>query len=114
MKSKTYHQQWWESQRPRRTLPWRFIAAAIIITVTFAWLATCNKAGAAECPQGVPRCKVLIITPDMEQALVGQNMILDTAEWANRMGLAGAVQFFKRAIETAPAGEVKKPDAEKK
>lgn len=98
----------------RKRLPWRSTLLGIVLGSTAVWLITCNKATAAECPAGVPKCKVLVVTPDMEQALVGQNMILDSAEWSNRMGLAGAVQFFKKAIADAPAGEVKKPEEPKK
>ena len=92
----------------------RFAAAVcivvIVILLTILWN---NRVGAAECPPGVPKCKVLVLTPDMEQAMTGQNMILDTAEWGNRAGLTGAVQFFKKAIAEAPAGNVKNPEVKK-
>lgn len=93
------------------------IALAVIVAVTL--LTTCSKSRAAECPQGVPKCKVLVLTPDMENVLVQPNGILDTAEWGNRAGLSSAVQFFKKAIADAPAGdaktpEIKKPPEEKK
>jgi hypothetical protein len=78
---------------------WRTWIATGIIMIVFG-LAYC--ANAAECPPGVPKCKVLVISPEMEQALVGPNMILDTAEWGNRVGLAGAAAFFRKLIADAP------------
>ena len=85
---------------------------ALIVFLTACMALVASSAQATDCPQGIPRCKVLVLTPDMEQALVGQNMILDTAEWGNRAGLSGAVVFFRKAIIEAPAGTVPKPAAQ--
>ncbi len=38
----------------------------------------------AECPEGAQKCKVLTLTPEEEQAIVGQNGILDIAEQGAR------------------------------
>ena len=103
----------WRSRlqtRESRARRWRWAIVGFILGAGSCY----HQAHATECPPGVPRCKVLILTPDMEQAMTGQNMILDTAEWGNRAGLGQAVQFFKKAIETAPAGEIKKPEEPKK
>ncbi len=106
------HKTWYRYTNAIGGYSWRYpIAAGIIALVVF--LAYCNRAGATECPQGVPKCKVLVLTPDMEQALTGPNMILDVAEWGNRAGLGSAVQFFKKAIADAPAGDVKNPEVKK-
>ncbi len=107
------HKQWYRYTNSESALwRYRYLIALIIAITVFTVLS--SRVPAAECPQGVPRCKVLVVTPDMEQALVGPNMILDTAEYGNRMGLSGAVQFFKKAIADAPAGDVKKPEEPKK
>lgn len=95
--------------RQDRRAPFVIVSTVVVVIVLLMTM----RARGAECPPGVTRCKVLVITPDMEQVLVGQNMILDTAEWGNRINLGPAVQFFKKAIEAAPAGEVK-PDEPKK
>ena len=105
------HKSWYRySNVPRQTWKRRLVIATGVVALVV--VASC-LAQSAECPQGVPKCKVLVITPDMEQALAGPNMILDTAEWGNRAGLGSAVQFFKKAIADAPAGEVKKPEEKK-
>lgn len=91
---------------------YRFVIAPTVVMALLLLLTMLARG--AECPLGVPKCRVLVLTPDMEQALMGPNMILDTAEWGNRSGLGSAVQFFKKAIEAAPAGDVKKPDEPKK
>lgn len=87
--------------RNDKILGWFLLLAFLAISTAVVF--------AAECPPGIPKCKVLVLTPDMEQALTGQNMILDNAEWANRVGLSNAVAFFRKAIAEAPAGEPGKP-----
>ena len=105
----------WSQYRQRaRAVGWRPIALGAIIGFAAGSLAVCTKAAAAECPPGVPRCKILVLTPDMEQALVGPNMALDSAVWANRMTFENFAAFLKKAIADAPAGEVKKPEEPKK
>ena len=103
------HKSWYRYSNGSKQTRRLAVAAGVVALVAI----TSCLAHSAECPQGVPRCKVLVLTPDMEQALVGPNMILDTAEWGNRAGLGSAVQFFKKAIADAPAGEVKKPEEKK-
>lgn len=66
---------------------------------------------AADCPAGVPSCKVLVLTPDEERALTGQNMILDTAQQGRALELTQIANYFRQKILTAPQGEVKRPAA---
>lgn len=109
-----YHDPWNGFSRWVSNGCWRYRYLIALVIVIMVLVGITHRSRAAECPQGVPKCKVLVLTPDMENALTGQNMILDTAEWGNRAGLTGAVQFFKKAIADAPAGEVKKPEEPKK
>lgn len=52
-------------------------------------------------------CKVLILTPDEEKVLVGQNGILDTAAAARALDLGNIVSYFRTKVATAPAGDPK-------
>lgn len=51
-------------------------------------------------------CKILKITPDEEKALIGQNMILDTAVQGRQIDLVGLVTYFRNKIAAAPMGDV--------
>lgn len=64
-------------------------------------------AHAADCPAGLPSCKVLILSPDEEKFLTAPNGILDTAAQARSLDLGKVVAFFYQKIATAPQGEVK-------
>ena len=64
-------------------------------------------------PNEPPGCKVLVLTPFEQNALVGTNMILDTARQGRPLDLTNATDYFRKKIETAPAGkpfELKKPE----
>ena len=65
------------------------------------------SAKAEDCPAGVRTCKVLTLTPEEVAALVQPGGVFDQAVWANRSGMTGLVDAWKRKIETAPAGTVK-------
>jgi hypothetical protein len=56
------------------------------------------------CPTPMP-CKILILTTEEEQAMLGPRGILDTAEQGRPLDLLGAVKFFRDKIAKAPAGE---------
>ena len=62
---------------------------------------------AVDCPAGAPSCKVIVLTPIEEEALVRQNGIFDTAEKARFLDLSALVNYFRQKIEKAPPGEVK-------
>lgn len=64
---------------------------------------------AADCPEGAPSCKVLILTPQEEGLLVNQGGILDTAARARYLDLGEVVVHFRDKILKAPAGNVKVP-----
>jgi hypothetical protein len=65
-------------------------------------------------PNEPPGCKVLVLTPFEQNALVGPNQILDTAKQGRPLDLTNATDYFRHKIEAAPAGktfEVKAPEA---
>lgn len=55
-------------------------------------------------PNQAPTCKILTLTPQEEQALLGAQGILESAEWARRLDLQGPVTYFRNKIQSAPAG----------
>ena len=59
-------------------------------------------ASGMQCPTPQP-CKIVIISVDEEQTLLGQNMIFEMAEWAMRP-LGPTIQAWRRKIESSPAG----------
>jgi hypothetical protein len=65
-----------------------------------------GSAWAADCPPNTGSCKVITLNPDEEKALTGQNMVLDSAEWARRLDLSGIATYFRDKIKSAPAGTV--------
>ena len=87
----------------------RLEKSAAVIAVLFASLVlfSATKVRAEECPAGVRSCKVITLTPDEEEALVGKDRILDSAAQARFIDLGPAVSFFKQKIATAPNGTVK-------
>lgn len=60
-----------------------------------------------QCPTPGEKCKILILSPQEENLLTGQNGILDTAAQGRQIDLGGFAVYFKSKIATAPAGEVK-------
>lgn len=84
---------------------WALFFACLVVTALVAFAAK-----ATECPQGMPSCKVLILSPDEERALTGPNMILQTAEQGRYLDLGQVVKYFRDKLAAAPAGEVKPPE----
>lgn len=64
-------------------------------------------ASAEDCPTPGQACKILILTPQEEQALVAPNAILDTAIAARKLDMGDVANYFKQKIKDAPAGEIK-------
>ena len=71
------------------------VGAAIIFVMALAF-----NAVAQECPQGVPSCKVVVMTPEEIQSLTGPNMVFDQATWASRSTMTGLTEAWKKKIET--------------
>lgn len=74
--------------------------------LTFLLLApACGGQAFAQAPTGAqaPPSKILTLTPQEEQALVGTNGILDTAQQGRPLDLTGTVQYFRNKIREAPA-----------
>lgn len=67
-----------------------------------------------QCPSPAP-CKVLVINAEEEKALLGSNMVLDTAVQGRQLDLFGVVLYFRSKIAAAPAGDTAAaaPDAPK-
>jgi hypothetical protein len=61
-----------------------------------------------KCPEPGQKCKVLFLTEQEENLLVGRNGILDTAAQGRQIDLGGFAVYFKSRIATAPAGEAQK------
>ena len=90
--------------RPRWNPVTELILAAVLGTAIALVLGSIvDRAKAETCPSPQP-CKVLILTPDEEQALTGPRGILDTAEQGRPLDLGGAVKYFRAKIDKAPAG----------
>ena len=64
------------------------------------------------CPDKAPSCKIITLTPEEERALVGPNLIFDTAQQGRPLDLMQAIAYFRQKILTAPAGTVEVPKAE--
>lgn len=80
-----------------------------LLSLTLVVPAAAQDIGKTPCPPPQPgqppQCKVLLISPQEEQALAGPNMILDVAEWGRRVDLSQAVQYFKQRLRDAPQGQ---------
>lgn len=49
-------------------------------------------------------CKIIILSQEEEQALIGERMVFDTATAARMLDLAGVVAYFRDKLVKAPAG----------
>lgn len=94
-----------QAKLPRR----RWITLRIVFVLVLAMLAAVVAAYADDypCPPGAKSCKVLTLTPDEEQTLIGPEMIFDHAVWANRVKFEGMVQAWREKLRQAPAGGAK-------
>ena len=61
------------------------------------------------CPRGAKSCKIMVLSPEEEQALVQPNGILATAAVARKIDLEGIANYFFDKIKNAPAGKVTEP-----
>lgn len=85
------------------------LTAGYAALVAFCLVMWGKLARAADCPEGAPSCKVLILTPQEEGFLLNQGGILDTAARARYLDLGEVVVHFRDKILKAPAGNVKAP-----
>lgn len=76
------------------------LSLALLPTVAFA-----EPDARVACPVA---CKVIILTPEEEKVLTGQNGILDTAAAARALDLGQLVSYFRTKIANAPAGDTPK------
>lgn len=89
-------------------LHWLQLLAALVGVLILLWLFPLKHVHAADCPPGGP-CKVLILTPQEEQALLQPGGVLDTAEKGAFVQLSGFISYLRNKIATAPAGIVPEP-----
>lgn len=93
-----------------------FIALTIVIMLALA-MAFGREAKAqpnpADCPPGFAKCKVITLTEQEEQTLLGQDMIFEQARWA-RQQFGPLLDAWKKKLEQAPAGNVPKAEEPKK
>lgn len=83
-----------------------FAFGMILLGCIFGVAARGEPAPQPQCPTAQP-CKVLTLTQEEEQALIGERSILDTALQGRPLDLGGAVTYFREKIRTAPAGQPK-------
>jgi hypothetical protein len=102
---------WFWSHRATRNY---LIRGAIVVAAltAVALLAFASFARAEECPPGVQACKVLVLTPDEEQALMQPRGVLDTAREGRPLELGQIAAYFRDRIARAPAGTVPAPKAD--
>lgn len=82
----------------------------IIAVVAFIlWTLACltGVVEAEDCPNGTPSCKIVVMTPEEINTLTQPGGIFDQSIWANRSGMTGIVEAWKKKIETSPSGTVK-------
>ena len=79
------------------------------LAIAAALFALAIPASATECPEGVKSCKILILND--EQASVLKQMVTNTAVQGPFSQIKALVDFYGDLIDKAPAGEVKKTDA---
>lgn len=60
-----------------------------------------------DCPTAGKPCKVLVLTEEEQNVLVGDKGILQTAAAARSLDLGGLTTYFQQKIATAPGGDVK-------
>ena len=97
-------------------LIWIFLALGAVVALAADPSSPSGSAGGT-CPNPGEKCKVIFLSPQEENLLVGQNGILDTAAQGRQIDLGGFAVYFKSKIATAPQGEVKaveKPAQEQK
>lgn len=98
--------QRWRRERAARQ---RLIRAGIAVAaLTFVSLIVLGvfAVRSEECPAGAKSCKVLVLTPEEEQALMQPRGVLDTAREGRPLDLGQVVSYFRERISRAPAGTV--------
>lgn len=73
-------------------------------------IAALDKAFSEDCPPGAKACKVLTLTPEEETSLIGINMMLDSAVFANRIQMEGVAKYWRDKVQNAHQGVVKEPE----
>ena len=67
--------------------------------------------GEIPCPSGTTSCKIVVMSEQEIQSLIGPGLVFDSAVWANRANLSDAINAWKQKIANSPNGVVAKPAA---
>jgi hypothetical protein len=57
------------------------------------------------CPPGAKSCKIIVLTPEEETALIGDKMVFQTASQGRYIDLDPVVRYFLTKIAQAPSGK---------
>ena len=91
------------------------LAGAVgVIALTTACTLRAADAPTYPCPPKVTSCKIVVITDQEEQTLVGPDMIFAHAQWANRVKLDSLIQAWVEKLRQAPQGVVQTDKPEEK
>lgn len=74
------------------------ILIAIWIFSLFLIFYMINFARAEDCPPNFARCRVIVLNPQEEQALLQPNGVLDTAEQGRPLDNGPMVRYFRQKI----------------
>lgn len=79
------------------------------IVSSLALLPTAVRADVrTECPSAKP-CKILVLTEEEQNVLIGDKGILQTAAAARSLDLGAVSAYFQQKIAVSPAGDAKTP-----
>ena len=91
-----------------------FVAAAVVLCALMTY-AHAEPPTFPPCPpppgNSPAGCKWISVSPAEEQSLVGQNNILDSAEWARRAELSATVAYWRQKLQSGYPGTVAPPPA---
>lgn len=59
---------------------------------------------AGQCPPPTKQCKIITLTPEEEQTLIGPDMLFDQAQWA-RQQFGPLIKAWRDKLQNAPAGK---------
>ena len=66
-----------------------------------------------DCPTPAP-CKVITLTQEEEKALVGPNMVFDTAVQGRQLDMFGIITYLRQKLAAAPAGDAPRAEPAQK
>ena len=88
---------------PVLTWPEKILLIGVAVAIVLIGLTVLARSDTPTCPPNTT-CKVITVTPQEEQTLLGPNAILDMAVWAMRP-LRDWADLWREKLRTAPAGK---------